>query len=417
NVDLPPAKFNALKTLAARLGYFGRAESIVEASVRTELPEKIGQTHSVAKLLAEDTPQPPKTELVRLLAPKNPEEYLKWRDEFLKSHTPPTGGKKKAARKPKAVETPEEPIVPPDLFAAVHADTGKLQAAGWNLPPGAQYVNYTRPENAFAPAAKPGFRRREKLPTVARYAAVSTVAPSITQAISVADRVHDALCKWSDQGKGRAAVFTGLGDDGKPRDDHAHAHIFCEANGARDAITHITIWATMGFDDVACLALRKLNKVWGHSGHDVRLVLHGIGQPNDFADCEFFRSSKKWRSLTPFVSTRHAKTFRDGRPKMAVNGWQIGSGGHDLLRLLALHPHGVGATIKQLEERERPFQFGSRSLRSLQFQTTRYNGNGNRGNSSGNAFCVTFSERVSGPLALGYGSHFGLGLFVPVLAE
>jgi CRISPR-associated protein Csb2 len=417
NVDLPPEQLDALKTLAARLGYFGRAESLVEGSARTGLPEKIRQTHSVAKLLTEDAPQPPRTELVRLLAPKSPEDYFKWREAFLKTHTPSADSKKKTTRKPKAVETPEESVVPPNMFAALHADTGKLQAAGWNLPPGAHYVNYTRPENAFAPDSKPRFRRGEKLPTVARYAAVSTVAPSITQVISVADRVHDALCKWSDQGKGRAAVFTGLGDDGKPRDDHAHAHIFCEANGARDAITHITVWATMGFDDAACLALRKLNKVWGHSGHDIRLVLHGIGQPNDFADCELFRSSKKWRSLTPFVSTRHSKTFRDGRPKMAENGWQIGSAGHDLLRLLALHPYGVGATIKQLDERELPFQFGNRNLRSLQFQTTRYNGNGNRGNSSGNAFTVTFSKEIGGPFALGYGSHFGLGLFVPVLAE
>src|SRR6266849_6668209 len=86
-------------------------------------------------------------------------------------------------------------------------------------------------------------------PIVARYAVVSAVAPSITQALSVADRVHDALCKWSDQGKGPAAVFTGLGGDREPRTDHRHAHIFCEANGPRDAITHITIWAPMEFDE------------------------------------------------------------------------------------------------------------------------------------------------------------------------
>ncbi|HEX9045459.1 MAG TPA: hypothetical protein VF988_00415, partial [Verrucomicrobiae bacterium] len=103
------------------------------------------------------------------------------------------------------------------------------------------------------------------------------------------------------------------------------------------------------------------------------------------------------------------------RPKMDVNGWQIGSAGHDLLRLLEAHPHGVGATVKQHNERQRPFQVGNRNLHSWQFQTARYNGNGNRGDSSGNAFTITFSKPVNGPLALGYGAHFGLGLFVPVL--
>lgn len=409
DTDLSPELLAALKTLAARLGYFGRAESLVEARVL----EGIAAIEPNAPSLAEGAELPDKHELVRLLAPMKATDYDKWRTSFLTTNQKPGAGKKKSGKKPKTVEMPK---VPEDLFAALHADTGELQAAGWNLPPGAEYVNYIRPENAFAPTTKPRLRRSKDLPTVARYAVVSAVAPSITQTISVADRVHDALCKWSNQGKGRAAVFTGLADDGEPRGDHAHAHVFCEANGRRDAITHITIWATMGFNDDACLALRSLKKVWGHAGHDIRLVLHGIGSPKDFKDCAFFGSSKTWRSVTPFVSTRHAKTFRDGRPKMDANGWQIGSAGHDLLRLLAFHPHGEAATIKLLDERERPFQFGTRHLRSLQFQTTRYDGGGDRGNSSGNAFSISFPEPVSGPFALGYGSHFGLGLFVPVMA-
>lgn len=408
DTDLSPELLAALKTLAARLGYFGRAESLVEALVL----EGITAIEPNAPSLAEGAKLPDKHELVRLLAPMKPMDYDKWRTSFLTTNQQSGAGGTKSGKKPKKVELPK---VPEDLFAALHADTGELQAAGWNLPPGAEYVNYIRPENAFAPATKPRLRRSRDLPTVARYAVVSAVAPSITQAISVADRVHAALCKWSNQGKSRAAVFTGVADDGKPRDDHAHAHIFCEANGERDAITHITILATMGFNDDACLALRSLKKVWGHGGHDIRLVLHGIGCPNDFKDCAFFGSSKTWRSVTPFVSTRHAKAFRDGRPKMDANGWQIGSAGHDLHRLLAFHPHGEAAAIKLLDERERPFRFGSRHLRSLQFQTTRYDGGGNRGNSSGNAFSITFPKPVNGPLAFGYGSHFGLGLFVPLL--
>jgi CRISPR-associated protein Csb2 len=188
----------------------------------------------------------------------------------------------------------------------------------------------------------------------------------------------------------------------------------------RDIVTHITIWAPMGFDEVACLALRKLNKVRGYGGHDIRLVLHGIGGMKDFNDCPLFALQERaqvWRSLTPFVSTRHAKTFRDGRPKMDANGWQTGSPAHDLLRLLALHPHSATAVIKQLDERDRPFHFGSQRLRSLQFQTTRHDGGGNRGNSSGNAFTITVSEAVSGPIAIGYGAHFGLGLFTPMDRE
>jgi CRISPR-associated protein Csb2 len=405
NMTLPPKELQALRVLASRLGYLGRAESLVEARVL----EGITGIEANATPLLDGAATSERHKLVRVLSAMSPTDYEAWRTDFLSKNEPPEANKKKPGKKAKA------PEVPDDLFAALHADTGNLQAAGWNLPPGARFVDYIRPENAFAPAPKPRPRRKGTLPSVARYAVVSTVAPRITQAISVGDRVHDALCKWSDQGKGSAIVFTGLDAGGKPLGGHQHAHVFCEANGPCDAITHITVWAGMGFDEAACLALRRLNKVWGYGGHDIRLVLHGIGQPGDFADCRLLGTAKIWRSLTPFVSTRHAKTFRDGRPKIEPsNGWQIGSPGHDLLRLLAEHSNGNSAHIKQSDERQSPYPFGERHLRSLQFQTVRFGGDGSRGQQNGASFTIVFPEPRQGPFALGFGAHFGLGLFVPV---
>jgi CRISPR-associated protein Csb2 len=397
----------ALQVLASRLGYFGRAEGIVLGRLLEGIPDVEANSFP----LAEDALLPRETEPVRLLAPTSPDAYAQWRHDLLATRTAPTRETKKNASKAKAAAAE---IVPPDLFAALHADTGELQAAGWNLPPGTHYVRYARPENAFAPATRPRPRRAGPLPTAARYAVVSTVAPCATQAISIGDRVHDALCKWSDQGQGPAAVFAGLDAQGEPLTGHHHAHIFCEANGERETVTHLTIWAPMGFDEAACFALRRLNKVWGHGGHDLRLVLHAIGQPGEFTDCPLFGPARVWRSVTPFVPTRHSKTFRDGRPKIdPANGWQEGSAGHDLLRLLALRPGGVGATIKQATERGGPFRFGQRTLRSLQFQTRRPTGGGGRGGESGGGFVITFPEPVQGPLAFGFGCHFGLGLFTP----
>jgi len=400
DADLPADEFNALRTLADRLGYFGRAESLVEVRVL----DGVTGIAVNAKPLAEGETAPLRTELIRLLAPMQPAAYEQWRSEFTTAAVAALGSDPTAAQKKKL------PVVPPDLFTALHADTGDLQAAGWNLPPGSAFVNYIRPENAFAPAPRPRALRQGPPPTVARYEVVSAVAPRITQAISIGDRVHDALCKWSDQGEGRAAVFTGLDEHGKPSAQHQHAHIFCETNGSCDTVTHITVWAPMGFDEAACLALRRLNKVWGHGGHDLRLILHGIGQESEFPSCPLLGSSKKWCSLTPFVSTRHAKTFRDGRPKMDETGWQQGSAAHDLLRLLALDPRMAGATIKLEPVITLPNQT---TLRNLQFQTIRHDGAGRRGHDLGAALIIEFPEPIIGPLALGYGSHFGLGLFVP----
>lgn len=395
DVTLPPEQLEALRLLAPRLGYFGRAESLVEARVTHDFQDD----EQVVRPLGDGEELPTGKELVRLLAPLPPHDYEHWRTDFEAKALAALGPK------PKKADLKKLPIVPADLFAALHADTGDLQAAGWNLPPGAAYVNYARSERAFAPASRARRVSSKSFPTVARYALVSAVAPRITQAISVANRVHQALCKWSEQ----APVFTGRDNAGEPRTDHVHAHIFCEANASRDAITHVTVWAQLGFDETACTALRRLNKVWGHGGHDLRLVLLGLGQPRDFPDCRLFGKSRVWRSATPFVSTRHPKEFRDGRPKMDESGWQIGSAGHDLRRLLALNAVFDGTKISQ----QKILRCGQRELRSLQFQTIRHDGGGKRGNGDAGAFMISFPKEVRGPLAFGYAAHFGLGVFVP----
>ena len=398
DVGLSAAERAALQTLAERLGYFGRAESLVEARVL----DGITGIEANALPLAPGAALPKGAELVRLLAPMSTAVYETWRKNFLAKHTPPVEAKKKPGKKSKESQAP---AVPEDLFAALHADTGDLQAAGWNLPPGAHFVNYTRLENAFAPATKPRSRRAGPPPTVARFALTSIVPPSITKALAVGEQIHTVLCKASNG----HPIYTGAGGEG-----HRHAHIFSESIGVNNAhVTHVTVFAPEGFDHDAIKALRSIQWTWGFKGHDLRLVLHGVGNPLDFPDCKLFGPSKIWRSLTPFVSTRHAKTFRDGRPKLAENGWQDGSAPHDLLRLLAQHPHGAGAEIRCLKETAMPYAFGHRRFRSLQFLTRRHGGQGSRGNDSGTAFTITFPEPRHGPFALGYGSHFGLGLFAP----
>lgn len=395
DLDLSEQQMAALRTLAERIGYFGRAESLAEGRVL----DGVARIKPNAVPLAEGAMMPEGTELIRLLSARNPSDYSAWRADFSAKATAALGPKPTAAQKKRL------PKIPEDLFSALHADTGELQAAGWNLPPGAQLIGYTRAENAFASTTRPRTPRATSLPTVARFTLTSVVPPSITKALAVGEQIHTVLCKASDG----HPIFTGAGDEG-----HRHAHIFSESIGSSNAhITHVTVYAAAGFDTEAVDALRSILWTWGFNNHELRLVLHGIGEPADFPDCKLFASAKVWRSLTPFVSTRHAKTFRDGRPKLGHDGWQIGSAPHDLLRLLCEHPRGAGAEIRCHKENAMPYRFGSRRFRSLQFLTRRQKGEGSRGHDSGAALTITFPDSRSGPFAVGYGAHFGLGLFVP----
>ncbi len=400
DIDLPEDQLSTLQLLADRLGYFGRAESLAIARVSSSLSQPIN-----AQPLRDDEALADKQELVRLLLPCVPENYASWRSQAQAKAEAALGPRPTAAQRRRLPKLPE------DVFAALHADTGDLQAAGWNLPPGAVFANYSRPSDVFAPVARKAVATGKTQPTVARYQIVSTVAPRITQAVSVADRVHKSLCKFMEDHPESAPVFTGKdADTGEPLSGRQHAFIFCEANGKRDEITHLTITAAAGFDENARKALRRLNKVWGYGGHDVRLVLVGLGDAKTFPDCKLFAASKVWRSLTPVVSTRHTKTFRDGRPKLDEQGRPIGGVAHDLERLLQADPQC--ANVQPHRERHITLPNG-RTLRCLQFQSRRPDGNGgSRGNESG-AFTIEFEQETQGPLAFGYGSHFGLGLFVP----
>jgi len=134
---LPPEERTALRVLASRLGYLGRAESLVEARVL----EGVAGIEENAMPLHEEAALPGRQELVRLLSPETPADYDLWRKQFIAKKQPGSERTKKPRQKANAPALD----VPPDLFAALHADTGSLQAAGWNLPPGARFVDYTRP--------------------------------------------------------------------------------------------------------------------------------------------------------------------------------------------------------------------------------------------------------------------------------
>jgi CRISPR-associated protein Csb2 len=69
-----------------------------------------------------------------------------------------------------------------------------------------------------------------------------------------------------------------------------------------------------------------------------------------------------------------------------------------------------------VEIREIPsIQYGGRTLRPLHFHRFRRKRGLVQPDTTGRLLEVRFAHPVRGPLALGFGCHFGLGLFVPVL--
>ena len=424
-VDLSSRENSALVMLLDRMGYLGRAESWVEARLAKD---SFDQVNCIP--LQEGSVLPDGFESIRTLAAMPPQEYLSWREikcEERKSQklaelhdAVKINGKSDdtAKLKKKDLEKIEQGL-PADLFRALHADTGDLKKAGWSQPPGSIWVFYIRPKDSFEVMPLAG-KRADYIgkPTIARFALASQVPPRLTDAISIAERLHIALVSRSNG----SSVFTGCDKLGNPLIGHMHAFILCESNlglgkGHRGEITHVVIHAPMGFELRDRQALDSLIRVWGHGGNDIQLILLGVGQPEDFAGldtsrgaCPILAESQNWISRTPFVLTRHPKATNTGAPKLDVNGLQIGSPEHELRRLLMLSGLPSPSSVEAVPS----VDLAGHETKWLSFKRQRNHGNGRKVASGlGYGFRIKFPHMVRGPIALGYGAHFGLGLFVP----
>lgn len=421
-VALDPHQQRVLAALLPKLGYLGRAESLVEA----RLCDAVGDADCFAPG-DDDQVDEDKYQLTRTLAPLSPSAYASWRAQALadQEHAQLAQKRAKAASRGKPIDKVKltakdrracEELFPGSLFDALHAETPALHRAGWSRPPGTRWVTYARPrgivQTHIAPRPRP--TRTTSIPHVARFAVSSNVPPRFTHALPIAERVRQSLLSYYNKKKreGEAldapAVFTGR-DQNTPRRDHQHAYILPEADPRSGAISHITIYAPMGFDARAQLALESLSRLWRREA-TVNLVLIGMGDCEHFtgpsaidSSCRLFGAAETWISHTPFVATRHAKPDKRDR-----HGRVIGSPEHDLVRLLEQAGFPTPAEVAPIPDTE----LGGAPVRWREFRIQRKSGGGSRGPVGGRGYKLRFPEPVSGPIALGYGAHFGLGTFV-----
>jgi len=61
-------------------------------------------------------------------------------------------------------------------------------------------------------------------------------------------------------------------------------------------------------------------------------------------------------------------------------------------------------------------QLANQRIHWLPFQRARRSGNGRKPGEHGYGFLIIFLVVVAGPISVGYGAHFGLGLFTRVLS-
>lgn len=426
---LPDSSKKLLASLLRAQPYLGRAEAWVEAELLAKAPENL------AWLEAATQPPGPGFERVELLASEDPDIYEAWRTSFVAREVEQREKEQqsKAAAKGKVLKgltkgerAKVEERVPRDVVDALLQDTGALRKEGWSQPPGTRWVGYFRPGEALVPRVGPPPRRESQArPTTALLALSSDtsnaeVFPPMAEAVRRLDAIHDALVRLSDSGTGPSPCFTGR-LDGKAIRDHQHTTLVPLALGKRkDRLDHVLVHCPMGFDERARAALFGLRKTWAKDLPDLFLTIAGLGALDAFAQTvPLVRAARVFRSATPFVPSRFLKArgkdslaFQVQRElgflglpaatevqiEIAEGEWaptaQVVTGRRaDDLGVAVdgapMRPHPrFRHFLRARESRPPPVPFAL-SLRLL------------------------FDNPVPGPIALGYGSHFGLGVFEP----
>lgn len=412
-----PCELNGEETallgqLAASLGYLGRSESWVEAELIAGdqvLPADIN-----AFPHREATHPGRGYEQVALIAAIPPEEYGTWRqqqaDAALAPFPSPGGKKKPTAKLLKDREKAVAPY-PPDLLSCLMMDTARWKEQGWSQPPGSQRVLYWRRSDSLQIGVpqrpKPHRLRRvtTMLLSLTTPSGNRSALPPCARTLPQAELFHRAIVGRVGHGhRVHCPELTGKDEHGKPlHDHHDHAHTIPVDLDGDGHLDHLIVYAKMGLGDAAQRAVRALRRTWTKGGvGDIQVAVVGHG------DLDILRQlpsplnrhveellgppmgTRVWESATPFVLPRFLKP----RGKNSLRG-QI----------------NAELASRQLPEIESVFVDPdlTRELRHHVRQRTHVGVAPPA--DAGYGLRLTFSVPLRGPLLLGYGSHYGLGMF------
>lgn len=210
---------------------------------------------------------------------------------------------------------------------------------------------------------------------------------------------------------------------GPARQGHRHAFYLPLDDDGDGRLDHLLVFVPEGLNVTELNAVAALSYLqeavppWHLDVRLQRLLVRDEGR-DGVATLAACRPSTVWRSVTPFLLNRYPKRYRDGRPKWNERGEQIDGPEDQLRRELRLRPNGGEAarSVVRIERIACGLRTGGHSAQELGWDAFERQRPGARGavRMPAYGFEVEFAEPVAGPLALGYGNHFGLGMFRPV---
>jgi len=423
DVDLTSDEQSCLKELAEGMTYLGRAESWVEASVLSD--EQVEKASTGLNWCRSDSATSANEgRPVRLLTAHSDNDFQEWRSEAIaRSQQQLTAieiekaeakGKKPSAAALKKIPEKAAANLPTDLLDSLQWDTNRWQNHGWPLPPGSRWVTYQVPENAFSrrPLQSLSLTRPQRHVNIVLLAVdgngkSGTVRPLLKRALPLMEVLHaTAVQKATKQLKfGNLPELTGIDDSGSPLRGHQHSHYLPLSLFGQDKIDHALVWCRDGFSESALTSLSAIRWAYSKGIADLSINVAGMGDSKSILTqlsripqiqangLNVLGTSTVWESCTPLV----LRKYLHRRGKKTAEG-QIRE---------ELFQRGFDEPLEvSLWSSETMI---SRKLKGFVLRRSVSKQQPPSANSW--AATITFKKPQTGPLTLGYGSHFGLGLF------
>lgn len=230
------------------------------------------------------------------------------------------------------------------------------------------------------------------------YSLHTSVPPQVIETLPIAERMHTIINgRYKKKFNKASENFSGRSNmTGHLLTGHKHTYILPVDRNEDGRIDRIVLKSVLNFDEDELYVLDSVSEIWQSGGRpNVKLIPIEWG---DSRDMETIFKSNIFRSVTPFIPTRH---FRKGR---GIYGEWLKN---EVLRELKNHDMPLPVTVSNLKT----LDLKGHTFYWLEFMRSR------KGDEQkvGYGFEIKFEDYVEGPFSIGYGAHFGLGMFYPVL--
>ncbi|WP_129286772.1 hypothetical protein [Streptomyces sp. GZWMJZ-114] len=283
------------------------------------------------------------------------------------------------------------PTIPLDLDGLTMRPTD-VRTRSLLYPPGSRLLSYATPvshPHAPPPAHRPRAKRKTEKITAVRLTINGPALPPLTQTLPLTDTLRSRCIKPLTPGNSRQAPrhsnLAGKAADGTPLTGHHHAHFLPWDTNHDRRIDEIIIWTPGGLDTEELDAIHQattgtIGVPEGVPGpRRLHLRITAYGAATDVLPAEWTKPATRYTSLTPSSQRGTPRNARhlpsSSPPKRPANSPTANT------------PPQPRASFFKRETRN-----DNRPSRGLH---------------------LTFDEPLSGPLALGRYSHFGLGLLFP----